>query len=437
MNFSLFLALRYLKPKRTFVSVITLLSVIGVCFGVTALMVVISVMAGFEREIKETVLGFEPHITLVDYGGKRFDENGFALGNGWAEVQRAVEALPEVEAVSPFIEGPVFLEVGSEPLAALMRAIDPVEDVQLEDLKEQQLVGTFDLEGNKVVLGADIAGRYGVRLGDMVTVYAPSGVKDLVGAVRELEDDGGTEDAKEAISGIRQMLLPFDLEVSGILGSPQHGQALFLPLDIGLQLSELEDAVPTLAVRTTDPFRTNEFVARVLGALPETGWDAVTWTERHANRFAAVRMERTMMYFVLFIIMLVAGFCIMVTMITVTVQKRQEIGVIGAVGARVSQIVWVFLGQGMVVGAVGVLSGLGLGALILHNRNHIRELIRVVTQKEIFDSSIYGVIEIPSRVLPVDLAVISGGAFMLCSLAALVPALFAARIDPAKALRNL
>ena len=169
--------------------------------------------------------------------------------------------------------------------------------------------------------------------------------------------------------------------------------------------------------------------------LTET-WNADTWMERHKQLFDTVQNELQMMYFVLFIIVVVAAFCVMNTMITVTVQKRREIGIISALGSRAGQIMWVFLTQGMIVGVFGAFGGLGLGLLVTWLRNDIRWVISKVTGTEIFSEAIYGLAKIPAKVDGTDVTVISVGAFILCTIAALVPAWMAARTEPAQALRD-
>jgi len=190
-----------------------------------------------------------------------------------------------------------------------------------------------------------------------------------------------------------------------------------------------------LDVQLTDAYRADEVMRRLADAVPPF-WVGTTWIERNGDKFAAIRNERAMLYFVLFFIVLVAAFSIMNTMITVTVQKRREIGVMKALGARESQIIWVFLSQGMIVGIFGTLSGIGLGALVTHYRNEVRAFFANVFDREIFPEAVYGVTEIPAKIVPSDVAIIAAGAFLLCSLAALVPAMVAARLDAAKALRD-
>ncbi len=151
--------------------------------------------------------------------------------------------------------------------------------------------------------------------------------------------------------------------------------------------------------------------------------------------FEAVRLERTVMFFLLFFIVVVAAFGIMNTLITVTVQKTREIGIMKAIGANIWQIVWVFLAQGMVVGLFGTLSGLGLGMLLIRYRNEFSQWLASTFGIEVFPRQVYQFSAIPAEIVPNDVAIICVGAFIICSLAALIPAYFAARLDPVKALR--
>jgi lipoprotein-releasing system permease protein len=162
---------------------------------------------------------------------------------------------------------------------------------------------------------------------------------------------------------------------------------------------------------------------------------AQTWIDMNSQYFEAVRLERTVMFFLLFFIVVVAAFGIMSTLITVTVQKRREIGIVKALGATIWQIIWVFLGQGTVIGFFGTLTGLGLGMTLIRYRNGVARWLASTLHIEIFPRQVYQFSEIPAQIVPQDVWVICISAFLICSLAALIPAYFAARLDPVKALR--
>ena len=232
-------------------------------------------------------------------------------------------------------------------------------------------------------------------------------------------------------------MLPKELTVTGIFETGQYlhdSEFLLVPVFVGQELYGLGDALHGLTVKTTNP----DDVARMKQALqkylkpPEY---AQTWIEMNRQYFDAVSLERTVMTFLLFFIVIVAAFGIMNTLITVTVQKRREIGIMKAVGASIGQIMGVFLFQGIVVGVFGTITGLGLGMTLIRFRNEFSRWLAGTLHIEIFPRAVYQFSEIPAEVIPSDVVRICIAAFIICSLAALIPAYFAARVDPVKALR--
>lgn len=354
----------------------------------------------------------------------------------WRDVAAAVLEQPEVISATPFVSGLVFLEFNGEPTASAMLAVDPGTGGRLDRLDELMVDGVVDLESDHVIMGLAQARQLGVWVGDTITIYAPSNIRELVQAVRRVEE-ADEDDRQSALDDIRELVLPLDVEVVGVFDSIRYGEVILLPLFVAQELLALEDGVHGIEVMTTDAYRADAIRRNLIeaGVVPPL-WNSQAWMEKHANFFAAIRMERSMMYFVLFMVVVVAAFCVMNTMITVTVQKRREVGIITALGARLRQIIWIFLAQGMVVGVIGMVGGVCLGLVVIHFRNDLREWIRKLTSFELFDSSIYGLIQIPAKVEAGDLLFIGCGAFLLCSVAALIPAYMAARVDPARALRN-
>jgi lipoprotein-releasing system permease protein len=233
------------------------------------------------------------------------------------------------------------------------------------------------------------------------------------------------------------MILPTQLIVTGIFESGRYlydSEFILVPLYIGQELYGLEGDIHGLAVRTTDPFQSNIIKRNIMEAIgPE--YLALTWVDTNKQLFDAIKMERNVMFFLLMFIILVAAFGIMNTLITVTVQKTREIGILKALGARTGQIIGVFLAQGMVVGFFGTLVGLGLGMTLIQYRNEVSRFLATVLGIDIFPASVYQFSEIPAEVVPSDVAIICLSAFAICSVAALIPAWFAARMDPVKALR--
>ena len=426
LPFSLFLALRYLKPKRTFLSIITLISVCGVMLGVTVLILVISVMTGFDRELRQKVIDFDAHILVSS-------EN--VLPN-WRDLTVKIRNTPGVVATAPYVQGPVIVEFENRRLAPMIRGIDIEEEEKVIPLSKFIKEGKLDLEGDSTVLGIALAQQLQIQVGDKLTVYSPGNLGQILDGIKKLENTKG-EAERKAVDELRDVVLPKELTVTGIFETGHYSHDsdfLLVPLYVGQELYGLGDALQGITVKTNDPYgaaRVKQEIERFL-TPPEY---AKTWIEMNRQYFEAVRLERTVMFFLLFFIVVVAAFGIMSTLITVTVQKRREIGIMKALGATVWQIVWVFLGQGIVVGLFGTLTGLGLGMTLIRYRNNVSHWLASTLHIEIFPREVYQFSMIPAEVVPKDVAIICISAFLICSVAALIPAYFAARLDPVKALR--
>jgi lipoprotein-releasing system permease protein len=423
----LFLAARYLKPKRTFLAVITLISVLGVTLGITVLILVMSVMTGFERELQRKVIGFDAHLLVTNDG----------LIDGWKDLVTKSEKTRGVVAASPFVQGPVIVEFNHQRLAPKIRGIEPELESKVSDLSKFIISGKLDLSGDSTVIGSELARTLGVHVGDLLTVYSPGNLGEVIDQLDKLKEKTGKGAKAEEIDSIRQMVLPTQLTVTGIFESGRYlydSEFLLVPLHIGQELYGLGGSVHGLSIRTVDPDRAAEIREDLRKNLPEE-LSCVTWMDLNKQLFDAIAMERHVMFFLLMFIILVAAFGIMNTLITVTVQKTREIGVLKALGARTWQIVSVFLVQGMVVGVIGVASGLVLGMTLIRWRNEVSQWLASVLGVEIFPRSVYQFNEIPAEIVPTDVALICISAFIICSLAALIPAWIASRMDPVKALR--
>jgi lipoprotein-releasing system permease protein len=447
-NFSLFLALRYLKPKRTYVSIITLISVLGVALGVTVLIVVIAVMTGFEKRLEKLILGFEPHLMVQQQVIVDPLESELESGRWDILKDRLKKEIPEIKAVAPYVTGQVLLQFGVDDsrrqAALMMMGVDSEGNPLTERVKEIINAGELDLsykpEHGKYgcLISIQFAQRNGITIGEHIEAFSTADIEPIVANLfdavdnNQLSDDELRSRVKELTESIKT---PKDMIVTGIFDSVRYGEMILVPLEIGQDLYELGANVHGLSIELEDPFLANQINKKISALLP-FGWNSETWIQRNKQLFATIRNERGMMYFVLFFIILVAAFSTMNTMITVTVQKRHEIGVMKALGARVFQIVGVFIGQGLIVGLIGSVSGLAAGSLVLYNRNGIRDVLAQRLGLEIFPEEMYGIAEIPAQIVPSDIAIICFGAFLLCTLAALPPAYMVARLDPAKALRD-
>ncbi len=424
-NFSLFLGLRYLKPKRTFVSIITLISIAGVTLAIMVLIVVIAVMTGFDRELQRKVLGFEPHL-IVGGGNLLYD---------WRPVAEKVREAGGVTAVAPFVQGPVIVEARGRLNTPMMRGIQPKEERGIMDLAALVKDGALDLTSDSVVLGRGLADSIGVQVGDTVTIYAPGNIRAIIDELNRENDEGAQ--ARTLADLKSQVVLPAELTVAGIFESGRNdydAHFLFVTLHLAQELYDLQGAIHGLSVRTGDPYQANA-VKQEVGEIFHGAVRAQTWMDLNQERFDAIRIERNVMFIILMFLVVIASFTVMNTLITVTVQKTREIGIMKALGAQVSQIVWVFLAQGMVVGFFGNIAGLGLGLLAIHYRNGFKEWLANTLGIQLFPPGVYEFTQIPAEVIPGDVAIICVSAFVMCSVAALIPAWFAARLEPVKALR--
>lgn len=422
--FSLFLALRYLKPKRTFVSIITLVSILGVTLGIAVLIIVISVMTGFDQELRNKVLGFDAHLLVTSNEVIR----------DWRDVDAGLHTNPQVVATAPFVQGPVIVEFNGRRLAPKIRGIEIDREEKVTEIRSAVKWGELDLDGDKTVIGRELANQLGVGIGDQVIIYSPGNVSELIEELNKAKEK--TEGAK-SIEELREMILPAELTVTGIFESGRFvydSEFLLVPLHVAQELYGLGDDLHGITIRTLDPYQAENLKLQLAASVPPP-YQILTWIDLNKQLFDAIRLERNVMFFLLLFIVVVAAFGIMNTLITVTVQKTREIGIMKALGASTSQIVWVFLAQGMVVGVFGNITGLAVGLALVRWRNEFKDWLANALGIEIFPKGIYQFSELPAVSDPHDIAIICVSAFVICSLAALIPAYSAARLDPVKALR--
>ena len=394
--------------------------------GVTVLILVIAVMTGFDRELRQKVIDFDAHILVTS-------EDVF---RDWRALKAKIDKTPGVVATAPFVQGPVIVEFHNRRLAPLIRGVDPAQEEKVIPLQKFVKFGKLDLEGESTVLGIELARKLGVSVGDKVTIYSPGNLGQVLDSIKKLENATGEEE-KKAIDELRDVILPKELTVTGIFETGHYlhdSEFLLVPVYVGQELYGLGDALHGITVKTDNPYGAERVKQEIQQFLEPPAY-AQTWIDMNRQYFEAVRLERTVMFFLLFFIVIVAAFGIMSTLITVTVQKRHEIGIVKALGANIAQIVWVFLGQGTIVGLFGTVTGLGLGMTLIRYRNEFSRWLASTLHIEIFPREVYQFSSIPAEVIPHDVAIICISAFLICSFAALIPAYFAARLDPVKALR--
>ena len=418
-----FMALRYLRPNRSFVSLITLLSVLGPIFGVAVLIIVLAVMAGFNRDIREKILSSEAHIQLLPGATTAIDDP--------EPILKALEAagIP----ASPVVTGPVPLQIADRDLleVKLVRGIDPEREPNVSDIANKMVLGKFEIEEDEVLISSQMQFQLGVSLGDTIILHAPAKLSRMV----KLQDDGSGEVAQS-----QEVYVPEEVTVAGIFNLGMYRfdiSTIIVHIEKAGELFGLEwGAAHHIQLRTADPFDMRPEEA-ILHETPElAGMRALTWQEANQTLFGALRVEKNMMFFLLFFITLVAAFGIATTLITVVVQKTREIGVLKALGASPKSILSIFLLQGAIVGSLGTLGGTALGLFVINRRNWIAAKLEQWFSVQVFPPELYQLSAIPALVEPADVILVVLCALVVTVLAALVPASYAAQMAPAQALRS-
>ena len=407
MRLPLFLALKYLKPKRSVASAITVVSVLGVMLGVAAVLVVRSVMTGFGEVWAEKILDFKPHISLVPRSG-----NVVVGEDGIAE---AIRRIPGVACVTPEIDTRVLISSRGRVLAPVIIGVDGDDFASAYRVGEPR-AGSFDLEGDTLLIGATAARSLGVWVGDEVTVYSPKTLIDK-----------------------DEIFLPVKWRVGGIFSCGQHeydSGYVVASLPNVRDLMGLESGVFAIHVKTdcpTDPRRFGAVSAAIAEIAPNLR--QVTWREADREIFNALAVEKNMTALLLSLISLVAVFCVMNTLLVLTVQKTSAIGLLKSIGFRRREIMSVFMVHGLIQCVLGISLGLSASWAILSNLQRIVEWLSRLGL-EVFPASVYGLAEIPHHLVPMDVFWVVALVLVFGTLASFVPALIASLKDPVRALND-
>jgi lipoprotein-releasing system permease protein len=442
-NASLFLGLRYLQPKRSFLSIITIISVLGIMLGVGVLIVVIPVMKGFELDFKKLLIGFEPHVLLMQ--DEPIMGEGAPPASKWQQVLPEVRKLPGVISAAPFAAGMVMVSTEKSSTGIEIYGLpDTGAEVMKEKLSKQftealegEPKASMELGGDEVVINDTVANQLGVGIGDEVTLVATSNVPKFISSLNKAKAAQTDADKAKVFDELQEGAVPRPLTIAGILRADTTWGRCYVPLHVAQELFGLKGRVQGIGIELADAHSARDFAKALMQGhkLPED-WGTNTWMDRHSQRLAAIQNERVMMWFVLSFVILVAAFSVATTTLTVTVQKRREIGILTALGARVAQIVGVFMTQATVVALIGTVMGYLGGMTVLHYRNDIRDGLANQFDIQIFDKKVYFLAEIPANLQTSDVLMVCSLSFVLCLLAAFLPAFFAARVDPAVALRD-
>lgn len=408
----LFIGLRYVRAKRRnhFIGFISVVSMVGIAIGVTALIVVLSVMNGFEKELRERILGMASHATVSGVAEDLQD---------WPVVRQLALANPEVLAAAPYVSGEAMLRTGSRTSGTLIRGVLPEREDDVSDLSSFMQQGTLDglTAGSfEVLLGSELARTLGVTLGDTVDLMVPQASVSLVGVMPRFRR----------------------FEVAGVF---EVGMYEF---DRGLAVVHLEDAqallrmgsgVTGVRLKLNDMFRAPIVVRDVAGSL-DGQYYVSDWTREHANFFRAIRTEKTVMFIILSLIVGVAAFNIVSTLVMVVQDKQPDIAILRTIGATPRTIMLIFLVQGTLIGVIGTLLGIGGGLALAYNVESLVPLIESLSGQQFLAPDVYYISDLPSEVDMRDVRNIGVMAFLLAIASGLYPSWRASRTLPAEALRH-
>ena len=411
MRYELLVGLRYTRAKRRnrFIGINSLVSMIGIFVGVWALIVVLSVMNGFQKEVRTRILGVASHVQISSIDNRLPD---------WRSIAALAAQHPRVRATAPFVQGQAMLAAGQAVRGALVRGILPEEEEKVADIGQHMRAGSLaDLRPGEfgVILGADLARGLGVLPGDKVVLVAPQGLVTPAGVIPRL----------------KQFTVAGTFEVGMV--DADAGLAL-VHLRDAQTLYQLGDAVSGVRLRLDDLFAARGVARELMARLPQNVF-ASDWTRSHANFFRAVEIEKRMMFIILTLIILVAAINIISTLVVAVTDKQADIAILRTLGAAPGSVMQVFIVQGMVIGIVGTLIGAGLGIVTALNIDVIVPAIENALSIKFLSKDVYLIPELPSDLQAGDVGSIVLMALGLSFFATLYPSWRAARLNPAEALR--
>lgn len=405
MRIHLFIAQRYLRSKSRsgFISLISYLSIGGVTIGTAALIIVTSVMNGFESEVRQRILGADAHVRLTTYGDKGMTD--------WPEAIAMVKSVPHVTGVSPYVFEKGMLRVGNSTEGVMIRGVDPETLPTVSDLPKHILSGNLAFSSNGmpgIITGRFLAERLGIALGDTVVLFSPAGMTSTFSApaVR-----------KFVLTGVFQTgLFEFDDIIA------------YIDVTTARDLFKRGERVDGLEIKLDDMYLADQVKASVEARFSQPYY-AQTWFELRRTLFSWMKIEKWMWTIILSLIIMVAAFNILSTLIMVAMEKRRDIGILKAMGARDRDVARIFSAQGLIVGIVGGTLGTLIGFLVCLGQQHYKWVS--------LPSDIYFLEALPIRMQPLDFAVVIAAAIVLSFLGAVYPARRAAKLAPVDAIRDV
>lgn len=407
---TLAIGLRYLRAKRRngFISFLSLASVLGIILGVVALITTIAVMSGFQQELRERILGMVAHATVSGIDGPVDD---------WRRAVDLAKRDPRVLGAAPYVETESLLE-GRQRRGALLRGVLPELEPEVTELADKMKLGRFeDLQPGefRIVLGQELAMLLGVGVGDRVNVFLPQATASPIGALPRAK--------RFTVAGVFEA------------GAQEY--------DLGLAIIHLEDAqalgrmgegVSGVRLRLADLWDA-WYVARDLADQMDGFYRVRDWSRDHANFFRALKLEKTVMFILLSLVILIAAFNLVSSLVMLVQDKQSDIAILRTLGLSPGAVMRVFIVQGLAIGVAGISVGVAGGVLLASNLSKVVGWVESLFDTELMPSDVYYISGVPSVVQAQDVAMVAAVAFAMCVLATLYPAWRASRTDPASALR--
>ncbi len=408
--FSIYVGLRYTAAKRSnhFISFISLVSMLGLMLGVAALILVLSVMNGFDRELKNRILGMVPHASITGFDEPIED---------WRTVAKTIETDGRVVATAPFIHAQGMLTNGGQVRGVVVQGVEPEAESKVSIVSQHMLNGQWDnLQSGEfgIVLGDLLARFLGVRMGDKVTLVLP--------------------EASISVAGVTPRLKRFTVVGIFSVGAELDGNLAYIHIDDAARLKRIKEGVEGVRITFTDLFKAPVAV-REIGLTLDGYFMASDWTRTHGNLFQAIQMEKKMIGLLLFLIVFVAAFNIVSTLVMVVTDKKSDIAILRTLGATPSMIMRIFMVQGIVIGFVGTLIGTALGIVLALTVSDLVAGLERLMGIEFLSSDVYFINYLPSQLNWPDVGLIVAAALTISFLATLYPAWRASRTQPAEALR--
>ncbi len=409
---ALFIGLRYTRAKKRshFISFISMVSLVGIALGVMVLITVLSVMNGFDKEIQKRVFSMVPPISVSN------DVNSVA---DWEELQKALGQMPDIKATAPYITGQVLLSYGSVVEPAIISGILPNEEKKITEVADKMVQGKLtDLHksGFGIVLGESLAERLNANIGDKITIVTPQVTMSPAGVMPRFK--------RFTVVGMFRAGNGFAFDRG--LG--------FIQLNDAQKLLGLGDNVSGLHVNLDNPYSAQKVRQQLMTQLAPSAY-ITTWADQFGELFHAIELEKTMMFFVLMLIVVVAAFNLVSTLFMVVNEKQSDIAILRTFGATPGMILQIFMVQGGLVGILGTLIGTILGILLAWNVTDLVNWLEHTFHVQFLSSNVYFVNYLPSQIEWMDVIIICVVSMILSLLATIYPAWRASKLDPVESLR--